>query len=121
MSEKKVLVIDDESCIRALVQDFLALEGIQCDDAETSKQGLELIAQNKYDVILLDRNLEHTKAEDIIEQIRKVENDIPIVILTGDADCNENYLEQVGAEGIIFKPFKVFEFIKKINTFLEPE
>lgn len=121
MSKKKILVIDDEDFIRALVRDFLEIEDIQCDDAETSKQGLELIARNNYGVILLDKNLEHSKAEDIIEQIREIKKDTPIVILTGDADCDEDYIKQVGAAGIIFKPFQVFQFIKKIKKFLESE
>ena len=119
MSKKKILIIDDEDFIRELVKDFLEMEDIQTDEAETSEQGLELITRNSYNLILLDRNLGKGKAEEVIEQFHKIDRDIPIIILTGDMDCNENYLKQITADGVIFKPFRVTDFMEKINEFLE--
>jgi len=119
MSKKKILIIDDEDFIRELVKDFLEMEDIQTDEAETSEQGLELITRNSYNLILLDRNLGKGKAEQVIEQFHKIDKDIPIIILTGDTDCNENYLKQINADGVILKPFQVTEFVEKINEFLE--
>jgi DNA-binding response OmpR family regulator len=119
MSKKKILVIDDEVFIRELVKDFLEMEDIQSDGAETSEQGLELITRNSYNLILLDRNLGKGKVEEVIEQIRKIDEDIPIIILTGDSDCDSNYLNQIGAVDVFFKPFQVNEFVRKINKFLE--
>ena len=119
MSKKKILIIDDEDFIRELVKDFLEMEDIQTDEAETSEQGLELITRNSYNLILLDRNLGKGKAEEVIEQFHKIDRDIPIIILTGDMDCNENYLKQINADGVILKPFQVTEFMEKINEFLE--
>lgn len=121
MSKKKILVIDDEDFIREVVKDFLEMEDIQTDGAETSEQGLELITRNSYNLILLDRNLRKGKAEEVIEQIRKIDKDVPIIILTGDSDCDNNYLKQIGAVDIVFKPFQVNEFVGKINKFLEIE
>jgi two-component system alkaline phosphatase synthesis response regulator PhoP len=121
MSKKKVLVIDDEDFIRELVKDFLEMEDIPCDSAENSEEGLDLINRNRYNLILLDRNLGKSKAEDIIEQIRKIDTDTPILLLTGDTDCNDEYLERVGAVGIVFKPFQVTDFIEKVTKFLENE
>ena len=95
------------------------MEDIQTDEAETSEQGLELITRNSYNLILLDRNLGKGKAEQVIEQFHKIDKDIPIIILTGDTDCNENYLKQINADGVILKPFQVTEFVEKINEFLE--
>lgn len=118
MNKKKILVIDDEDFIRELVKDFLEMENIQCDGAETAEEGLGLLLDNQYNLILLDRNLGKSKAEDIIQKIREVDTDIPILILTGDADCDDAYLERVGADGIVFKPFQVNDFIKKIIRFL---
>lgn len=118
MNEKKILVIDDEDFIRELVKDFLEMEKIQCDGAETAEEGLELITKNNYKLILLDRNLGKSKAEDIIQKIRDIDGKLPILILTGDADCDETYQKNVGANGIVFKPFQVTDFIDKITTFL---
>jgi two-component system response regulator ResD len=118
MNKKKILLIDDEDFIRDVVKDCLDMEDIHSDGVETSKQGLELMAQNNYNLILLDRNLGKDKVEEVIEQIHEINKDIPIIILTGDVDCDQNYLKQIGAVDIVFKPFQVNEFVEKINKFL---
>ncbi len=121
IQEKKVLVIDDEDFIRELIKDFLELENVRCAGAENADQGLKLIAEENFDLILLDRNLGKLKAEDFISQIRSRQKDVPIVILTGDQQCSSDYLERIGANGIIFKPFQVNDFMKNIKNFLEFE
>ena len=119
--EQKVLVIDDEDFIRELIKDFLELEEVQCMGAENADQGLKLIAEEYFDLILLDRNLGKMKAEDLITQIRCQQKNVPIVILTGDQQCRGDYLEKIGANGIIFKPFQVNDFMENIKEFLETE
>jgi two-component system alkaline phosphatase synthesis response regulator PhoP len=118
MSRKKILVIDDEEFIRDVVKDFLEMEDIHTEGAETSEQGLELMTRNNYNLILLDRNLGEGKAERVIEQIRKINRDIPIIILTGDTECDEAHLKQIGAVEVVFKPFQMDEFVEKVNRFL---
>ncbi len=119
MNEKKVLIIDDEDFIRELVKDFLEMEQLQCDGAETAEEALALLNKNEYKLILLDRNLGKSRAEDIIKQIKDVDKKTPIVILTGDADCTEEYIKDIGADVIVFKPFQVSDFMVKISNYLE--
>jgi len=121
MNNKNVLVIDDEDFIRELIKDFLELDGVDCAGAETAEQGIELLKEKDFDLILLDRNLGKTKAEDLIARIRSDRRHIPIVILTGDQQCGSDYLEETGADGIIFKPFQVSDFMESITKFLENE
>ena len=119
MSEKKVLVIDDEDFIRELVKDFLELDEVECLGAETREAALQLISEQNFNLILLDRNLGNIKAEEFITQIRDILPKVPIVILTGDPNCGEKYLEETGANGIVYKPFQVNEFMDSVNKFLE--
>jgi DNA-binding response OmpR family regulator len=119
--EKKVLVIDDEDFIRELIKDFLEMEGVLCDGADSAEHGIKLIVEKKFDLILLDRFLGKLKAEDFISQIRSHQKDVPIVILTGDQHCGEKYLNEIGANGIIFKPFQVSDFMEEIKKLLEIE
>lgn len=119
MSTKKILIIDDEESIRNMVKEFLAMEHIQCDGAETSEQGLTLISKNRYDLILLDRNLGVIKAENITTKIHNIDPNVPIVILTGDSRCTENFLKEIGVDGIIFKPFLYADLIDCISSYLE--
>ncbi|HLP58571.1 MAG TPA: response regulator [Candidatus Deferrimicrobium sp.] len=118
MNKKKVLVIDDEEFIRDLVKEFLATEEHHCDVAKDPEQGLNLIAGQRYDVILLDRNLGKNKAENVISRIHMIAPEVPVVILTGDPECREGYLEKIGASGVVFKPFQVTDLIAGIAGFL---
>ena len=111
MNEKRVLVIDDEDFIRELVKDFLEMDDVLCDGVATAGDALVLIAKVSYNLILLDRNLGSQKAEDVIANIRELNNRIPIIILTGDPHCDDEYLDEIGANGIIFKPFQVADFM----------
>jgi DNA-binding response OmpR family regulator len=119
MNEKKVLVIDDEDFIRELVGDFLELDNVQCKGAENPGTALKLVAEENFDLILLDRNLGKIKAEDFIAKIRDIRDKIPILILTGDQGCDDAYLEKIGADGIIFKPFQVSDFMRSVKKYLE--
>lgn len=119
--EKKVLVVDDEDFIRELIKDFLELDNVRCVGAENADRGLKLAAEENFDLILLDRNLGKFKAEDLIAQIRYHQKNVPIVILTGDQQCRGDFLEKIGANGIIFKPFQVNDFMENIKEFLEFE
>ena len=94
------------------------MEDIHTEGAETSEQGLKMMMQSNYNLILLDRNLGEGKAEGVIEQIRKINNDTPIIILTGDTECDEAHLKQIGAVEIVFKPFQMDEFVEKVKRFL---
>ena len=121
MDKKKVLVIDDEAFIRELVREFFELLGIKCEEAENWEIALKKLSEENYHLILLDRNLGDLKAETFIPRIKETSPDIPVVILTGDPQCDKKYLERIGAAGIIFKPFDVAEFKKVIAKFLENE
>jgi DNA-binding response OmpR family regulator len=118
MIPKRVLVVDDEVFIIDLVRDFLNLEDILCDDASNSQSALNLLKKNSYDLVLLDRNLESCKAEDFIDEIKKVQADIPIILLTGDHQFHDELIKKIGVDGVIFKPFKIDEFLSKINKFM---
>lgn len=119
MNNKKVLVIDDEDFIRELVRDFLDLKDIHCDAAENANTALKLYSETDYDLVLLDVNLGSSRAVEVLAELKKVRTNIPIVLLTGDPHYNEDYSDKIGADGVIFKPFQVDNFIKNIEKFLE--
>ncbi|MFC2155260.1 response regulator [Acidobacteriota bacterium] len=119
MSNKKVLVIDDEDFIRELVKDFLDLKDIHCDAAEDANIALKLYSETDYDLVLLDVNLGNSTAVEVLAKLKKVRTDTPILLLTGDPRYNEGFSDKIGANGVIFKPFQVDNFIKNIEEILE--
>jgi two-component system response regulator ResD len=119
MNNKKVLVIDDEDFIRELVMDFLELKDIHCDAAENATSALKLYSETDYDLVLLDVNLGNTNAVEVLAELKKIRTNIPVVLLTGDPHYDEEYSGRIGADGVIFKPFQIDDFIKNIRKILE--
>lgn len=121
MAAGRVLVIDDEAFIRELVCDFLSFEEIASNNVATLPDALELMKDNSFSLVLLDRNLETIRGEQIIPRLRRIHPGIPVVIMTGDHQLNENSLKRIAANGVLHKPFKFDEFMQIIGKFLESE
>lgn len=121
MIKKKVLVIDDEDFIRELVKDFLELEEVYCNGAEDANAALEAMKKETFDLILLDRNLGTIKAEDFLPTVKKMQKHVPVLILTGDQQCDTEFMRRIGAQGLLYKPFQVMDFMKCVGKFLELE
>ncbi|MGA2914938.1 MAG: response regulator [Sedimentisphaerales bacterium] len=103
-----VLVVDDDELDRKLVDIVLTkaanLVKFKGDSAQTITESLEKLANNKYDVILLDLNLPDSRGMETVQRVFDAVPDIPIVVLTGLNDENMG-LEAIrnGAEDYLIK------------------
>lgn len=109
MANKRVLVIDDEAAIRAVIQG--CLEDVAEWDvltAETGYEGLILAEQENPDAILLDISMPELSGEETFQQLQNnpATRSIPVVFLTAKAlpEEKERFL-QLGVIGLIVKPF----------------
>lgn len=91
--KRQVLIIDDEKWFFEPFLERLDFEKIQYDFCKSGTQGLNMLEENDYRVIILDmkvtlgENLEHLKGEDvpgilIFKEIRKIQPNIPVICLT---------------------------------------
>ena len=81
----KILVIDDQPNIRALLDILLRQQGYDVLLAENGWKGLRLYRQEHPDVILLDLNMPELDGVTVLKQIRNVDLKQPVIILTGDS------------------------------------
>ncbi len=89
MDELKILHIEDEPTVRILVKNMLAKEppfGSQVLEAESLARGLEIIAGQAPDIILLDLYLPESQGMDTLKAVRAAAPQTPIVVLTGQQD-----------------------------------
>ena len=128
---KRVLVVDDEEGIRELVTDSLTARDISVDCACVSERALELAAQNCYDAILCDLNLESESGvpvsgfhlyDRIREKLAASSQIMPLFIfMTGDlVDFASD--EQVIRQGslILQKPFRIADLLLLLSKSLSP-
>ncbi len=107
---KKILLVDDEISIFQVIKHIIkkiSKNNYIVDYAPDGEEGLSLFNKNSYDIIITDFNMPYMNGIEMIKEIRKINNKIPIFLLTGN---NKVMLEEVT---VIYKPFDV-EVIKNI-------
>ncbi len=101
----KVLIIDDERAIRRALKEILEYENCQVLEAENGKEGLEMIRSNSLDVIFCDIKMPLLDGMELLEQIQKEGNEVPIVMISGHGSL-ETAVQAIknGAFDFIEKP-----------------
>ena len=117
-----ILVIDDENDIRESIIAVLNDEGFVCDNASNSKEAIQLIDINEYDLIILDVWLNDTEYDGIklLKLIKKKYSKVPIIIISGHGNI-DMAVEAIkeGAYEFVEKPFKSERLILSVNRALE--
>lgn len=105
---KKILFIDDEINIYNVIKKFLPKQ-FYFDYASDGLKGLHLYYHNKYNLIITDNNMPGLSGMELIEEIRKKDTDIPIILITGDNSITKKDVI------ILYKPF----FMDKIKFLID--
>ena len=100
----KILVIDDEQGIRNLLDTLLSRKGYAVALADGGRKGLEHFRRDRPDVVVLDLNMPDMGGVAVLEQIRALKPDQPVIVLTGAGTPEKE--QQVHALG-------VSEFVEK--------
>ena len=79
----KVLVIDDEQGIRSFLDMLLSRKGYGVVLADGGRKGLELFRRERPDVVVLDLNMPEMDGIAVLQQVRSLNPDQPVIILTG--------------------------------------
>lgn len=118
---EKILVIDDSPTLRKLLCFYLKKRGYSVNEANNGEVGLQAIAREMFDLIILDMNMPVKGGLEVLETLKKDKKylSIPILILSADKE------EESKAAGIAFgasyyltKPFKPEEVIARIEDIL---
>src|SRR5438309_708941 len=101
-----VLIIDDEAAIRESLETLLGLEGYAVEVAATGHEGLELLAERQFDLVLLDLALPDRNGMDVLGSIRAHDPQLSVIMITAYGTV-ENAVRaiQSGASNFIQKPW----------------
>src|ERR1043166_4169340 len=112
MPKTKVLIIDDEKLVRWSLQQKLSKEGYEVESAPTGEEGLNLIREDGYDLVLLDLRLPGMDGLQTLREIKKLEREIGVVMLTADTGLAQAVeCVRLGAHNYLTKPFE-FDQVK---------
>ena len=116
---KKILLVEDDVDLYALLKYNLEKEGFQFVGSQTGKQAVELCAKQHPDLILLDIMLPDADGFEICKKIRKHADlqSTPIIFMTARAEETDRIVGlELGANDYITKPFFVREVIARIKV-----
>lgn len=118
---RRILVVDDEECIRLFVREALVMEGFDCALACCGADALDLIVARDFDLLITDVKMPGMDGISLMREARRVRPNLPVLIITGYAP-GPAAREQVGNEvqGYLQKPFTLKEFLGAVDTALSP-
>ncbi len=114
---RRVLVIDDEPAVQMVVFDALTDEGHEVRTAGSGKAALAVLDEWLPDLILLDLTLPEMSGQAFRERQRALPGPqaaIPVVLVTG-AHHQEGLVQELGARGLLRKPFDLDTLVALVN------
>lgn len=115
----RLLLIEDERELAAALSAALSKHGIVTDHTMYLADAHELVLQNDYDAILLDRRLPDGEGLTFIPILRGAGNDTPIIVLTARNEPMERVAGlDFGADDYLGKPFLVEELMARVRALL---
>jgi len=118
----KILVIEDETAIRRVLVKILSEESdtYQLDEAEDGLIGIEKIRKEDYDLILCDIKMPKMDGVEVLEAVKKLKPEIPIVMISGhgDIDTAVNTM-RLGAFDYISKPPDLNRLLNTVRNALD--
>ncbi len=120
---KKILVVDDEHDVRAVVSQWLSANGFEVLEAPDGPSGLALAKERHPDLILLDILMAGQDGVETYHALRKDSNTkaIPIILLTALAEnisLAKQPLELGGSFAILGKPYRAQDLVREIRLAL---
>lgn len=122
MSEKKkILIVDDDVSFVESAEAVLKGKSYEVIKAFNAESGIEALAMENPDIILLDVNLPDKNGFEVLKIIKTSNSfaDLPVILITGDMAVQVDKGFAEGADDVIFKPIDIEDLTYNINRLLK--
>ncbi len=121
MSDKTVLLVDDEEIICDIIASDLQEDGYKIQTAHNGHDAWKRFQEQKYDLVITDVRMPNGDGVELLDRIRKIDQHVPIVLfMTGYKDISDEEAIQRGATAILQKPFTNKILKAEIDRYLGP-
>lgn len=124
LKNKRFLVVDDEQATVEIVKEVLNSNGAKATGLMNPEKCMSMIAQDKYDGVILDRYMPQMDGLEVLQQLQAnaQTKEIPVVMLTGESSEPEiKRAIEAGAVGYVAKPFTPKSFLSQLEKILKPK
>jgi len=115
---ERVLLIDDDTRLTAMLSDYLAAAGFAVEARPTGERGLAALERGEWDAVVLDLMLPDIEGFEVCRTIRG-RSDIPILMLTARGEETDRVVGlELGADDYLAKPFSPRELLARLRAIL---
>lgn len=115
----KILLAEDERDLSKAVARVLEYSRYDVEKAYDGEEALEKLQDNHYDALILDVMMPKKNGFEVLKEIRKEGNDIPVLILTARSELDDKVMGlDYGADDYLTKPFQVKELLARLRAIL---
>jgi DNA-binding response OmpR family regulator len=115
----RLLLVDDDRALAALVREFLELQGFRVESVHDGEAALARVATEPPDLVVLDVMLPGISGFEVLKRIRE-HHDLPVVMLTARGEESERIIGLLGgADDYLPKPFNPLELAARIGAVLK--
>ncbi len=119
MDQTKILYVDDDTALRAIVKDQLTDQGYAVDEAEDGVAAIDMLDKGNYDLMLLDINMPNKSGIDVLKLIKDRSMKCKVIMLTGRVGFSvATESLKLGADDYITKPFNLEYLLFSIRRVL---
>lgn len=113
----EILLVGDDPLLGAFLELFLRQKGLDPTVARSGEEGLTLVAQGGFGLVLLDLDLTEPSALEVLRRIRDGRPAPPVILITGEPMGSPETREalRLGAAGVLAKPFPASALYEQIG------
>ncbi|MFC8851187.1 MULTISPECIES: response regulator transcription factor [unclassified Micromonospora] len=113
----RVLIVEDEAVLAEATAEGLRQRAMAVDLCADGATALELISVNRYDVVVLDRDLPVVHGDDVCRAIVSAGGEARVIMLTASVGLDERvYGLNIGADDYLTKPFALAELVARVQA-----
>ena len=115
----KILIVDDEEMIRAVLREDIEFEGGEADEACDGMDAVKMARENNYDVILMDVMMPRLDGFSAVKEIRKFKQTPVIMLSARGEEYDKLFGFEIGSDDYVTKPFSPKEVMARIHAVMK--
>lgn len=114
----RLLIIDDDLKLSAMLREYLGAEGFETDMAVDGEAGVKAAIEGRFDAVVLDIMMPRMDGIEALRRIRRA-SDVPVIMLTARGDNLDRVAGlEMGADDYVAKPYYPLELVARIRAVL---
>ena len=115
----KILIVDDEEMIRAVLREYIEFEGGEADEACDGMEAVKMCRENNYDVIVMDVMMPRLDGFSAVKEIRKFKQTPVIMLSARGEEYDKLFGFEIGSDDYVTKPFSPKEVMARIHAVMK--